>query len=335
MAQTDPADAHGGPTTHDDDTRFDPTVGSGPLALRALASGLVDYAGLFPPAKLAMEPACAKYDAYVKGPRSWMLGRFICPVARLEDFRKATATLLPRDENAAAWRLSVLIDGDLDENLDAIFAFNSEHENPDRGLAVIDGIEIKVPTTDATAFIDGALELVPDELFPFFEFPSGVDPRGLAAALAGADAGAKIRTGGITPDAFPPASAIADFLLACAGAEVPFKATAGLHHPVRGPYNLTYEPGCASATMYGFFNVVMAAAAAFPAGGNVRDQATLVRVLEDTDPKAFTFTDAAACWRDAKVPLAAMHKTRTNFMLSFGSCSFEEPVSDLEKLGLL
>lgn len=318
-----------------DDGAFDPSVGSGPLALRALMSGLVDYAGLFPPAKLGMDPACENYAKYVQSDRSWMLGRFICPAAKLEDFRKASAALLPRDPDAPAWRLSALIDGDLDENLDAIFAFNAEHEEPEHGLAVVDGIELKVPAGDpsaSTAFIDNALELVPDELFPFFEFPAGIDPRGLAAALAGADAGAKIRTGGITPDAFPSAAAIADFLIACAGAEVPFKATAGLHHPVRGPFNLTYEPDCARATMYGFFNVFIAAAAAFT---GVREQAKLVRVLEETDPKAFTFTDSAAGWRDASVPLATLHKARTNFMLSFGSCSFDEPVEDLKKLGLL
>jgi len=334
MPQRDatPADA----PIRDDDNSFDPTVGSGPLTLRALMSGLVDYAGLFPPAKLAMEPACVNYNRYVVGARSWMLGRFICPAARLEEFRKATAPFLPRSPDAAPWLLSAIVDGDLDENLDAIFAFNAEHEHPERGLAVVDGVEIKVPAADSTSFIDNALELVPDELFPFFEFPAGVDPRGLAAALAGADAGAKIRTGGVTPEAFPPSAAVAEFLLACAAADVPFKATAGLHHPVRGSYRVTYEPGCASATMYGFFNVFIAAGLAFMGGGGAgRDVARLTRVLEETDAKAFTFTDGAAAWRDMSIPLAALHKARTRFMLSFGSCSFEEPVDDLEKLGLL
>lgn len=324
-----PADQH---APHDDAPAFDPTVGQGPLALRALMSGLVDYAGLFPPAKLAMDAACQNYAKYVAAGRSWMLGRFICPVAKLEDFRRSAASHLPKSEDGAPWRISALIDGDLDENLDAIFAFNAEHEEPVHGLAVIDGVEIKVPGTDSTAFIDNALELVPDELFPFFEFPGGVDPRGLAAALAGADAGAKVRTGGITPDAFPPAAAVADFILACAGADVPFKATAGLHHPIRATYRLTYEPNCATGTMYGFFNVFMAAAAAFT---GVREQAKLVRVLEETDPKAFTFSDDAAGWRDARVPLGVLHRARTEFMLSFGSCSFDEPVEDLEKLMLL
>jgi hypothetical protein len=329
-----PADPPTSSSTPGEDAPFDPSVGQGPLALRALMSGLVDYAGLFPPAKLAMEAACANYARYSQGARSWMLGRFICPVAKLEEFRKASAAVLPRSAEDAPWRVSALIDGDLDENLDAIFAFNAEHEEPDRGLAVIDGVEIKVPATDSTAFIDNALELVPDELFPFFEFPSpaAVDPRGLAAALAGADAGAKIRTGGVTAEAFPPAGAIADFLLACAGADIPFKATAGLHHPVRATYRLTYEPGCATGTMYGFLNVFIAAAGAFT---GVRDRAKLVRVLEESDPKAFTFTDGAAGWREAAVPLGTLHRARTRFMLSFGSCSFEEPVEDLEKLGLI
>ena len=96
--------------------------------------------------------------------------------------------------------------------------------------------------------------------------PTAVDTvRGLIAAMAGTGAHAKIRTGGVTPEAFPQATSVARFIHACAMADVGFKATAGLHHPVRGEFNLTYEPACPRGVMYGFLNVFMAAALAMSA----------------------------------------------------------------------
>src|SRR5687767_13479617 len=55
-------------------------------SLRALLTGLIDYAGLFPPAKLAMEEAARNYFRFRGGPDGWMLGRFLCPAARLQEF---------------------------------------------------------------------------------------------------------------------------------------------------------------------------------------------------------------------------------------------------------
>ena len=119
-------------------------------ALHALLDGLIDYAGLFPPAKLPMGDAVRNYAAYLRSEHEWMLGRFICPVSRLEEFRGATGDLLPhegegdepgtvrhRDDASArsqhSWHISAIIDGELDENLDCIFAFNYEHASPPSG----------------------------------------------------------------------------------------------------------------------------------------------------------------------------------------------------------
>lgn len=136
---------------------------------------------------------------------------------------------------------------------------------------------------------------------------------------------AKIRTGGISADAFPAPDSVAAFLRACKRAGVAFKATAGLHHPVRCIKALTYEPHAPTGTMHGFVNVFLAAA--------MLDRAD--EILSEEDPHAFAFHDDGASWRDAQVSLAELERTRREFAISFGSCSFEEPIADLEELGWL
>jgi hypothetical protein len=139
------------------------------------------------------------------------------------------------------------------------------------------------------------------------------------------DLRAKIRTGGLTTDAFPSSNDIADFMRRCAQHGVAFKATAGLHHPVRCVRPLTYEPAAPHGTMHGFVNVFMAAAL-LP-----RAEA----ILEDDEPSAFQFDDDTASWRGHAVLTQDLEKLRNEFAISFGSCSFEEPVDDLRKLGWL
>ena len=142
---------------------------------------------------------------------------------------------------------------------------------------------------------------------------------------------AKIRSGGITADAFPAIANVAEFIRACREKGIAFKATAGLHHPLRCVKPLTYEPNAATGTMHGFVNVFLAAALV-QGGMNAADGAQL---LEERDPKAFVFNDQGAAWRDRRAGLAALATTRSTFALSFGSCSFEEPIGELKELGLL
>ena len=54
-------------------------------ALRALMEGLIDYAGMFPPAGLDMAKAAANYQSYLDGEYGWAVGRFIVPAAQLSE----------------------------------------------------------------------------------------------------------------------------------------------------------------------------------------------------------------------------------------------------------
>ena len=139
---------------------------------------------------------------------------------------------------------------------------------------------------------------------------------------------AKVRTGGVKPEAIPPAGEVAEFLRACAERRLAFKATAGLHHPVRAEHPLTYAPDSPRGVMHGFLNVFLAAAFAWNGKVDVEP------LLEETDPAAFRFDDRAH-WRDWSLDAAQVEDARTNFAHAFGSCSFEEPVRDLQALGLL
>jgi hypothetical protein len=139
---------------------------------------------------------------------------------------------------------------------------------------------------------------------------------------------AKLRTGGITAEAIPAVSDVAGFILACAERRLAFKATAGLHHPVRGIYPLTYEANPPRAPMHGFLNVFIAAAFAWHGDRDIEP------ILAETDPQAFRF-DENAHWRDRSLETEQVRQARQEFAHSFGSCSFEEPIEGLKVLGLL
>src|SRR5262245_45534565 len=167
-------------------------------SLRELLLGLIDYAGLFPPAALDMATATRKYAEYRESEYRWALGRFVVPVARLDEFEKAAEGILPSgaQERDDFWRLSALGGGDLSSDLNRVAEFNQKRA----GAAVIDTIEIKA---GRAGDIDNAMSLTPANLTPYFEIPINGDPAELIKSVAEMEARAKVRTGGVTADAFP------------------------------------------------------------------------------------------------------------------------------------
>lgn len=307
--------------------------------IETLLTDLIDYAGLFPPAKLDMAKSVEAYNRAKVGEFEAALGRFVCPASRLAEFTKAASPLLPgtfatsgyreQARGAEPWRLSVLIDGELGHDLDLIEAFNLHHDSEANGQAVVDSVEMKVADVNE---IDEALDEIPEDLFPYFEFPVNEDCRGFVAALAGNQAAAKIRTGGVSSGAFPTPIEVAQFIVACAASDVPFKATAGLHHPVRGRFRLTYEKDSPACTMHGFVNVFLCAALVRVKGLDVERAEA---VLQEEDPAAFKFSNELVSWRGHGLGLMELAKLRETFALSFGSCSFDEPLADLRSIGWL
>ncbi|QQS45005.1 MAG: hypothetical protein IPM66_13615 [Acidobacteriota bacterium] len=280
---------------------------------------MIDYAGLFPPAGLGMQAAVENYARYRKSEFAWMLGRFIAPVSRLAEFESAAASV-----ESGAWRLSALVGDDIRADIERIRMFNLKNE----GRFEIDVIELKAAFP---ADIRAAIDVMPAGLTPYFEIPIAEDPLEMIRAIGQAGGRAKVRTGGVTADGIPPTIDLARFIKTCAEEDVAFKATAGLHHPIRAPYRLTYAPDSPTAVMHGFLNVFLAASFAY----NGMDIDRLVAVLEETAPSAFEFESGSVQWRDQMVVRGQLRVTRSEFAIAFGSCSFEEPVEDLKRMSLI
>jgi hypothetical protein len=289
----------------------------------ALVAGLVDYAGLFPPATEDMRPALEGYASYARSRDRAALGRFIVPISRLHELEEAGGDLMPRSKGEEPWQLSVLIAEDVRAAGEEMLKFNRSHSSRSKaGHAVIDMAELKASTVED---IRHQRRDLPADFVAYFEIPITGDVSPLVSGIAKAGARAKVRTGGIIPEAFPPADAVIDFMSACRREGVAFKATAGLHHPVRGEYRLTYESDSPKGMMYGFLNVFIAAALLY-AGESEEIAQT---ALEESDASAFSFAEDAIQWRDKRIGMDQILASRSEFAISFGSCSFREPVEEL------
>ena len=115
---------------------------------------------------------------------------------------------------------------------------------------------------------------------------------------------AKVRCGGAE---VPTADALGRFLAACRADGVPFKATAGLHHPL------------ATEGRHGFLNVIAACAFGDPAA-----LTEAVRLEPD-----------GLHWRERSAGPAELERVRRQQLVAVGSCSFAEPIEDLQELGIL
>jgi hypothetical protein len=201
----------------------------------------------------------------------WIVNRFVCPASKLAQLG---------DEPL---RLSVVIDtGRLppeDPRIEAVEA---------AGL-------------DPEVLFDAAPEV-------YFELPLRDDVSFRILQLGELGLRAKVRCGGSVLPSIP---MLAEFVQACRRLEVPFKATAGLHHPVR------------RGDDHGFLNLF--AAAVF---GDEEE------ALAEEDPASFAVTTETFSWRERTAGPQEIVGARELFA-GFGSCSAQEPIDGLDALGLL
>jgi hypothetical protein len=296
---------------------------------RAFLSGIIDYAGLFPPASVDMQTAVTSYAKYRTGDDRDLLGRFVVPASRLDEFADCLRRVSDSNGDLAPWRLSAIVKDNPAEAAETILSFNDRMRPVQETLrAICDSVEL--PVAAETEVLEAA-KLFRESFRLFLEVRTDENPVPLLDAIRHHHVLAKMRTGGITETAFPSSREVVAFIAACNSLGVPFKATAGLHHALRSVYPLTYERDSPCGMMFGFLNVFLAAA--FIRDGMSQDDAQCV--LDEQTPEAFTFDDRGVSWRGRKVSYSELNATRTQLALSFGSCSFVEPVEEARSLGLL
>jgi hypothetical protein len=293
----------------------------------ALLTDLIDYAGLFPPASLSMAACVANYDSYLRSQWDWILGRLIIPVARLAEFEDALSKLPNQGTPSVLWRLAVLPGDDVIADVARIREFNARMANGSGRSAAIESIELRVSSVEN---INRLSDIIPRELETYFEIPLSIRSEYLTA-INKSGRRAKIRTGGETADKFPTPENVIEFIGQCTAADVPFKATAGLHHPLRSVHHFTYQSESPSGIMHGFINVFLCAA--FLRKG--MDPHVAVQLLEERLPGAFRFDSEGIGWRTNRLTREEIATARQELAVSFGSCSFMEPIEDLLALHIL
>lgn len=297
-------------------------------SVEILLEGILDYAGLFPPAELEMSQAVARYRDYRVGPDSWMLGRFICPVSRLSEFERNARQYLDYDLDAPPWKVSALAGPELEHDLELINDLNRRHTlDADEGRVFVDTIEVKASTADE---IGRLMQRMHPTLTVYVEVPLAGNLEELIWAIAHHGVRAKVRAGGLTPEAFPSSTDLVSFISLCAKAQVAFKATAGLHHPIRAVHRLTYEPDSPFGVMHGFLNLFLASA--YLNLGLSEEEAS--EILEETAGRDFQFDEMGVTWHGQRLTNEQLANARRGFAVSFGSCSFAEPLEGLRALGL-
>jgi hypothetical protein len=282
-------------------------------SLRALLAHSIDYAGMFPPCSLGLDSAfvlsAEQFDAAKQ-----LLSQFDA------QHPLRIAALGPKTASANAFL----------EALDDANAATRSLSRHNVDLISISHLEMFLPKDVDIASLNKARSIVGD-LPVFWEAPPDRTEQTIALlAEFNSDAdsptfGFKLRTGGVTADAFPTSMQIAKALVAPAMHQLPLKFTAGLHHPLR-----QYR-GEVETKMHGFLNVLGAAVLAAEHRWDANQTAIM---LEDENADSFSFTDDFFAWREWRIDIKRL-QYRRRFVVSFGSCSFDEPRDDLRALNLL
>lgn len=320
-------------------------------SLRALLREVIDYAGLFPPAKLPLDTAIRNYARYRQSADAWMLGRFVCPAARLAELAPYHDELFAQSPPFAFAAIGrggtttaeflVALETDLHD----IAAFRQRHGD----RVAVDILEMRLPgdvliagSTAASRLLADArkriVELAGGPLRPFYEVPltgnwhdilprmarTIADERATIGDAAGPKPGFKLRTGGLEASAFPSPEQVAAVLSTCAELGLPLKFTAGLHDPLSHFDNDMQTP------VHGFLNLLLAAVYVF--AHEFKGEHDILGLIEAGSLDHLKFREDHLKWGVLDVTVATIEQARREFMLSFGSCSFDEPREELHAL---
>jgi hypothetical protein len=310
-------------------------------SVRLFMEKLIDYAGLFPPAGLPIEAAIRNYQAYSLDQDSWMIGKFIIPVSRLQEL----VPYMPLFSRDHPLMLSVIGDRSSDadeckellaESLEKIQSFGDQFQ----AEAQIDVLDLPLPPIPLEAHLLEAIGRGTSKhgLKTFCELTYALNAEWESRMLAALDEiaaynetsglsyGIKLRTGGITANAFPTANQVALVLAGCRDRDLSLKFTAGLHHPFRMYRNEV------KTKMHGFLNVFFAGLLAYSHKLEIQN---IAKILEDELPEGFKFSSDGLDWRHLSMTSSEIQAYRNEGLSSYGSCSFDEPRDEMREFQLL
>ncbi|MCB0345492.1 MAG: hypothetical protein KDD66_10260 [Bdellovibrionales bacterium] len=325
-------------------------AGSGASA--AFTAGLIDYAGLFPPASLKLSEAVSNFKRYSTGDNSAILGDFICPVEKLREARALA------DKQGADVRFVALphyggelgdLPGDFSEAGKELESFTSEF-----GVQRIGALELKLSEETAQNLEErgGVTELITGLSAFNFLFERGVpayvelvydagqrvSPQWQESIVKivvvlselrselGVPLGFKLRCGGPRAEDVPSAAQVAFAINQCREAQLPVKFTAGLHKAACS-HNSVGE-----VKEHGFLNVFGAAILSYAIE---LEFPKLVDFVQQKDVSKISFGPDSMTLGGHTVSLEKVKKARELLAVGFGSCSFEEPIDELRKLSIL
>ena len=256
----------------------------------ALFTGILDYAGLFPPASLSLSEALRLWAQYLRHPKGWILGRFV-----LSAEHAGEAALLVNPPQ----RITLLVNG---PGVPSLW----------REVEIVESKCLLEKDPGVPCFVE-------------INWRHEIEPA-MDQAAQRSRTGVKLRTGGVTAETVPSVPAVVNFLVEAARRKLPVKFTAGLHQPV------PHDDPKAGARMHGFLNIFGAAFAAYEHRAKPEELETILR---DYGYEHFKISDKEFRCGKRSYSTAAIAQLRKEFVVSFGSCSFDEPVDHLTRHGLL
>jgi hypothetical protein len=283
-----------------------------PAALLELLTHCIDYAGVFPPARLSLTEAWEKYARHLEGGESWIIGSLVSPVDLLlgtESIPEKAAfslTVIPRrGETEEVWRSQLA--GDLGR----VRLFLETHP-----AVILSGLEIALPpANDPSSLLEEVLPLL-EEYRTFFELPAGerLVERVRLATMAlnhhhNSKWGLKLRTGGLDPNAFPTTHVVAEVLAGVRDRQIPLKFTAGLHHPIQ------HWDDNLKVARHGFIDLLMAGLLGH---AYHLPRENIEAIVRDEKSSNFTFNDGVARWLDLPLRAEVIRELRPR-VSGFGS----------------
>jgi hypothetical protein len=273
---------------------------------------LIDDAAIFPPGNAPMAVAVAAHRQFHLGPYANLVGRFLCPASRITELRAVLDVGSdPHHPLAGAGpiRVSIVADTGVDGLPRAMADVAADPR------LVLEAVEVSLPAgasgrqalAEATHRVLAGIQTA---LPAYVELPLADSWETVLDVLSTAGRGAKLRTGGATAAAFPTEAEVAAVLTACSPRQVPLKCTAGLHRAVR------HRDPDTGFEHHGFLNLLVAAALA-------RAEADPIPALSERDGRILA------------AETRALDPNVRKLLVSFGSCSIEEPIADLHESGLV